>query len=147
MSHCLFQCPCLDSIQISLLMSFWVWCFFAMRMRVGKIKCGPNSPEVQAPSVCETNGALLRLCFEQVSQICNSRNIPSWDSVVTAEIVMQGHVCAVPCCATPEHSWGWGVWAAFTLQQCHSCVLCRAWGSATQGQHVQASRLPSGLGI
>lgn len=45
-----------------------------MRVTVGQIKCGPNSPEVQATSVCETNGALLRLCFELVSQICSSRN-------------------------------------------------------------------------
>lgn len=29
-------------------------------------------------------------------------NVPSWDTAVTAETVMQGHVYAVPCCATPE---------------------------------------------
>lgn len=59
-----------------LLVSFWVWCLvdFAMKATVGQIKYGPNSPEVQATLVCEISGVLLRLCFELVSQIHNSRN-------------------------------------------------------------------------
>lgn len=154
-SHCLFWCPYLDSIQMPLLMSFWVWCLviFAMRVTAGQIKCGPSSPEVQVTSVYETSGALLRLCFELVSQICNSRNPvkhpqlgPCWN--------WDAGTCL--CSAMLCHPWAQlgleelGCVSSIvqgTLQQCHSCVLCTAWGWVTQGQHVQASHPTSGLGI
>ena len=48
--------------------------FFAVRVTVDQIKYGPNSPEMQMASVRETNGALLRLSFELVPQMRNSRN-------------------------------------------------------------------------
>jgi len=56
-------------------------------------------------SVHKIKGSLLRLCFELVPKMCNSRNpvkCPSWDIAVTAKNVMHGHVYAVPRCAMPE---------------------------------------------
>lgn len=130
-----------------LLVSFWVWCLviFAMRVRVGQIKCGPNSPEVQVTSVCETNGALLRLCFEPVSQICSSRNPVNHPQLEQCSHSWNCDAGMCLCSAMLYHPWAQlaleelGCVSSIvqgTLQQCHSL-----------GQHVQASHLTSGLGI
>lgn len=73
---CLFLCPSRASIQVSFLMGFrGVWgFFFVMKVTLDQIKYGPVSPEVQVTSVRQTNGSLLRLHFELVPQMCNSRN-------------------------------------------------------------------------
>lgn len=144
-------------IQMSLLVSFWVWCLvvFAMRVTVGQIKCGPDSPEVQATAVCEISGVLLRLCFELVSQICNSRN-----PVKHPQLGQHGHswncdAGTCQCSAMLCHSWaqlglqGLAVWAALCRGHCSSVTaVCSAEpGLYDPGADVQASCLTSGMAI
>lgn len=77
------------------------------------------------------------------------RNILSWDSMVTAEIVMQGHVSAVPCCATPEHSWVCRGWlceqhcAGDTAAVSQLCAL-QSLGCMTQGHMFRLHVSPQG---